>query len=218
MYFIANTNQKRIRSRLEQFEIVNIVGKRQAQGEVSELRPYRQHMKKLRPARARIASLKYKCCHDTQITMRKRSDQKIVLHSIMHPNLFIPNATPATYTGSCHCKAIRFRVTMPSIAEYPVSKCNCTVCTSLGLMNMIAWREDLQIEGENLLKEYQFGKKRMKHKFCPTCSSNLFVYHTSLPHWGDVTGWVGVNVRIRLFPDLADASRFETSRVSILMN
>lgn len=70
-------------------------------------------------------------------------------------------------------------------------------------MNMMAWREDLEIEGEDLLKDYQFGKQRMVHKFCPTCSSNLFVYQTKLPHWGDVTGWIGVNVRAQLLSDLS---------------
>ena len=97
-------------------------------------------------------------------------------NAIMHKNLFFPDATPASYTGSCHCKAIRFRATMPALDENAVSSCNCSACTTWGLMNMMVWRDDLEIEGEDQLKEYQFGQKRMVHKFCPTCSTNLFVY------------------------------------------
>jgi len=92
---------------------------------------------------------------------------------------------------------------MPSLEENAVSNCNCSICTSWGLMNMMVWHEDLVIEsGEDLLKEYQFGKKRMTHKFCSICSSNLFVYQTKLPHWGDATGWLGLNVRFQSKPFL----------------
>lgn len=112
----------------------------------------------------------------------------------MHKNIFFPDATPKTYTGSCHCKAIRFRVTMPSLEEAPVGSCNCTSCTAWGLLNMNVWKDDLEIDGEDQLKDYQYGQKRMTHKFCPTCSTNMFVYHGYLPQVGDMTGWIGVNV------------------------
>jgi hypothetical protein len=83
---------------------------------------------------------------------------------------------------------------MPSLASNAVSDCNCSACESWGLLNAMAWKDDLEIAGEEFLKEYQFGKKRMTHKFCSVCSTNLFVYQTELPHWGNVEGWIGVNV------------------------
>lgn len=64
---------------------------------------------------------------------------------------------------------------------------------------MMAWRDDIIIEaGEAELKTYEFGPKQIIHKFCPNCSTNLFVDHirqTDIPGMGDISGYVGVNVR-----------------------
>ena len=83
---------------------------------------------------------------------------------------------------------------MPSLDDYPVSSCNCSLCTRWGYLNQFVWKDDLEIEGEDQLKEYEFGQKRMTHKFCGTCSTNMFVYQTEIPQLGDVRGWLGLNV------------------------
>jgi hypothetical protein len=56
--------------------------------------------------------------------------------------------------------------------------------------------EDLQIEGEDKLKTYEWGPKRVSHKFCPTCSSNLFVFFGKFTETFDGTGYGGCNVGV----------------------
>ena len=140
----------------------------------------------------------------------------------MHESVFYPGIEPQTYTASCHCKTIRYHVTIPSLATAEATRCNCSFCSSTGLLVIMAWRDDITIEsGASQLKTYEFGKKQIVHKFCPTCSTNLFVDHlrqTDVPGLGDISGYVGANVRPQnLLESTADVLRFERSTISILM-
>lgn len=81
----------------------------------------------------------------------------------------------------------------------------------------MAWRGDIVVEegDEAQLKTYEFGPKQIIHKFCQNCSTNLFVDHirqTDIPGMGDISGYVGVNVRDLIEAMLlADFCRFELS-------
>lgn len=113
----------------------------------------------------------------------------------MKKNIHHPDAPPAEFKGSCHCGDITFKVTMPSPYDYAVSNCNCSLCTRWGYLNMTCALEDLEIQGEDKLQTYQWGHKRVTHKFCPTCATNLFVYYGKFSESFDGTGFGGVNVR-----------------------
>lgn len=78
-----------------------------------------------------------------------------------------------TYQGSCHCGAVRYRVTMD-----PPSKafaCNCSICARAGWLMAFVDGSKFQLEhGADALADYQFGKKRVHHQFCRTCGVRAF--------------------------------------------
>jgi len=98
-------------------------------------------------------------------------------------------ADPTSYTGGCHCGAVRFRVTMPLEG---VLSCNCSICSKTGALLAIAPAEQFELtSGEDALADYQFGKKRIHHLFCKRCGIRSFA-RGPMP---DGTSAVAVNVR-----------------------
>jgi len=98
-------------------------------------------------------------------------------------------ATPTSYTGSCHCGAVRYRVTM---ALESAITCNCSICQRSG--TMLAFTPATAFEllsGEGALTDYQFGKKSIHHLFCSRCGVRSFA-RGAMP---DGTPTVAVNVR-----------------------
>jgi hypothetical protein len=94
-----------------------------------------------------------------------------------------------TYTGGCHCGAVRFRVTMKLEGALT---CNCSICSKTG--TMLAFTPASQFEllsGVDALTDYQFGKKQIHHLFCKHCGVRSFGRGT-MP---DGTPTVAVNVR-----------------------
>lgn len=78
-----------------------------------------------------------------------------------------------TYSGSCHCGAVRFQVEL-DIAEGTV-KCNCTGCTKARswLIMTPASRFRL-VDGEDAQAEYQWtppgrAKPTVQYHFCKIC-------------------------------------------------
>lgn len=72
-----------------------------------------------------------------------------------------------TYTGSCHCGKIRFRVT----AELDhVRVCDCSVCRRRGALNFRVTEDQIEIETDlSSLTLYQWHTMTAKDYFCPTC-------------------------------------------------
>lgn len=72
-----------------------------------------------------------------------------------------------TYHGSCHCGRIAFDVD----AEIDqVVDCNCSMCQRRGGLLFFVARDALRLSTpESDLGTYQFGKKRIQHRFCTTC-------------------------------------------------
>ncbi len=56
--------------------------------------------------------------------------------------------TVGTYTGSCHCGAVRFEVDMDLASG--TGRCNCSYCTKL---------RKRVTAGEEALSDYQFGTR-----------------------------------------------------------
>lgn len=75
---------------------------------------------------------------------------------------------PRTFEGSCHCGAIRYEVTMP-MPESGIAG-NCSICSRAGLLLTFVPASSVRfISGADRATDYQFGKKRIHHHFCPTC-------------------------------------------------
>ncbi len=81
-------------------------------------------------------------------------------------------ADEKTYTGGCHCGAVRYRV---ELALGEAITCNCSICSKTGTMLAFAPAAKLELlSGENALTDYQFGKKRIHHLFCSVCGIRSF--------------------------------------------
>ncbi|KZP24972.1 hypothetical protein FIBSPDRAFT_658996, partial [Athelia psychrophila] len=81
-----------------------------------------------------------------------------------------------TYDGNCHCGAVSFTVRIPSLAEYRVSNCNCSICTRNGHHMVYPERQNVVFHtGLDNLTEYRFGSKLAAHRFCKTCGSSVYV-------------------------------------------
>lgn len=79
-----------------------------------------------------------------------------------------------TYTGSCHCKAVRYEVT----GEFTEAlRCNCSHCKRKGMLLAFVPVDSFNlISGEDALTLYQFNKHHIDHRFCKTCGVQSFSY------------------------------------------
>jgi hypothetical protein len=96
------------------------------------------------------------------------------------------------YTGSCFCGLIAYSLFAPDLSLTPVTQCNCSWCRTQGLYGLVVWKEDVKfLAGEDKFKEFRWNTGSMPHRFCPECSTNLFVWHENMrgPHVRE--GWEG---------------------------
>lgn len=106
-------------------------------------------------------------------------------------------AETTTYTGGCHCGAVRYRVTMKLEGA---ATCNCSMCSRAGTMLSFAPASQFELlSGQDALRDYQFGKRRIHHLFCGRCGIKSFARGVA-PDGSDV---VAVNVRCLDGVDLA---------------
>jgi hypothetical protein len=120
-------------------------------------------------------------------------------------------AENTTYTGGCHCGAVRYRVSMR--LEGAIT-CNCSICSKTGtiLAFVPATQFDL-LSGADALSDYQFGKKRIHHLFCKHCGVRSFG-RGAMP---DGTPTVAVNIRCLdgIDLDAVRVERFDGKRMPI---
>jgi hypothetical protein len=78
-----------------------------------------------------------------------------------------------TYTGSCHCGAVRFEADVDISAG--TGKCNCTICTKMRLWSVDAKPEVFRlIAGAAYLTDYPGNNSVAHHVFCKRCGVRPF--------------------------------------------
>jgi hypothetical protein len=82
--------------------------------------------------------------------------------------------------GSCHCRRVRFRVTLPK--ELEAQKCNCSICRQTGFIHVIVGKFAFELlAGEADLVEYRFNTGTARHLFCRYCGIKSFYVPRSHP-------------------------------------
>jgi hypothetical protein len=93
-----------------------------------------------------------------------------------------------TYSGSCHCGAVRFQADADLSAG--TFKCNCEMCTKTRMWGTIVKPEDFRlITGQTELNDYQ--PDAIHHVFCNRCGVRSFA-------WGENPGLGGKFYAIRV--------------------
>lgn len=81
-----------------------------------------------------------------------------------------------TYTGHCHCGAVRYTATtdLGSMGD-----CNCSRCRRLGWVMQSLPAADFKLEsGEDNLNLFHFNTETIDHLFCKTCGIESFARGT----------------------------------------
>jgi hypothetical protein len=94
-----------------------------------------------------------------------------------------------TYTGSCHCGAVRFEADLDLAA--PSFRCNCSICRRNRFWAGIARDEGFRLlGGQEQLTRYLFNTRKNEHWFCRVCGVRPFGIGTDTP----IGRMVGVNL------------------------
>jgi len=76
------------------------------------------------------------------------------------------------YRGNCHCGAFKFTFKSPTLQQ--ASICNCSFCSKNGYLWAFPGEFTVVKGDENTtLKSYEFAKRTLAFKFCPTCGTSV---------------------------------------------
>lgn len=78
-----------------------------------------------------------------------------------------------TYTGTCHCGAVRFEIE----TDFPeLTTCDCSICRRKNaLMVKVHESQFRLLAGQEALTEYRFHTRTARHFFCKTCG--IYPFH-----------------------------------------
>jgi hypothetical protein len=94
-----------------------------------------------------------------------------------------------TYTGSCHCGAVRFECDLDLAAG--TSRCNCSICAKGRFWKAVVPADAFRLtKGEDSLSDYTFGSRSIHHLFCKRCGIKPF----GRGHLDEIGDFVAVNV------------------------
>jgi hypothetical protein len=93
------------------------------------------------------------------------------------------------HSGSCHCSAIRYEVTIDASQG---GRCNCSVCTKISPLGAIVKPDAFELLSSDAnLSAYVWGGKISTRYFCRTCGVHCF----SRGHLAEVGGdFVSINL------------------------
>lgn len=78
-----------------------------------------------------------------------------------------------TYTGSCHCGALRFEADLDLTQS--TYRCNCSICRRTRFWPAVATEGGFRIiSGEGELTKYTFNSHKNHHYFCKHCGVRSF--------------------------------------------
>jgi hypothetical protein len=78
-----------------------------------------------------------------------------------------------TYTGGCHCGAVRYEADMD--LSKGTLRCNCSICSKSRAWLVGLGGDDFRLlQGQENLGDYTFGRKNIHHMFCKTCGVKSF--------------------------------------------
>ena len=94
-----------------------------------------------------------------------------------------------TYSGSCHCGAVRFEAELDlTQSSY---RCNCSICRRNRFWAAVATPDHFRLlAGEAELAEYRFNTRKNLHCFCRRCGVRPFGVGTETP----IGKMYGVNI------------------------
>lgn len=89
-----------------------------------------------------------------------------------------------TYTGGCHCGAVRYQV---QVEKLIATECNCSICCKKGFIHVIVPESRFTLlQGKDSLSTYTFNTGTAKHHFCRHCGIHSFYRPRSHPTGYDV--------------------------------
>lgn len=100
-----------------------------------------------------------------------------------------------TYTGGCHCGAVRFRFHVDAPITAGI-RCNCSICRRKGAVMSVPYIAPEAFEelvGKDTLAVYQWGDRDVVNYFCRTCG--VYPFH-------EVVGRPGLRINLGCVEEL----------------
>lgn len=82
---------------------------------------------------------------------------------------------PVTMSGSCHCGAVRFDVTLTE-GFASARRCTCSICRMRGAVAVTSMPDAFRVtQGQDKLATYRFNTETAEHHFCAVCG--IYTHH-----------------------------------------